>query len=241
MRKIGYRDNHTTVSSVGAARGVLAAVMAAGLVFGIALGPIAPPAVGATSHCARKSSPASLSVAVTRARSALDAAVTSVHHRNHARAVDRLRAVKRQVRTAHTKATFLIGKPPTDPESDEPPGPNAVLKVAGLEHQVTMKLVPLFDGLRGRAVHALGSALNRADTCRHVMLGKVIALRPGARDDYTDGLADTLPDYNKELKILSTALRSHDLADAARTDLRHVRKVVTATRHDMQRAFGGGE
>lgn len=239
MRHLGH-PHPTAVDTRGAARGLLAAVTAAGLAVGIALSPVATPTADAATVCARKPSPATLSVTVTRARAALDAVVTSVHHRNYDRAVDRLRALRPQIRIAHTKATSLIGKPPTDPESNEPPGPGAVLKVAGLEHQVTVKLVPLYDGLRGQTLEPLGSTLNVTAKCRDVMLDKVIALRPG-RDDYTDGLSDTLPDYKQELTALSTALTSYDLTAAARTALQQARKIVTGTRDEMQRVFGGGE
>jgi hypothetical protein len=221
---------------------VIAAAAAAALAAALSMGPLGTPAAwGATTACPRTSGSASWSTALPRARTALDAAVTAVQHENHNRAIDRLRALKHWVRVAHTSATSLVGKPPTDPESDEPPGPNAVQRTAGVEHQVTLQLVPLFDHLRGRVVRPLGRSLTVADSCRRVMLNKVIALRPAARDDYTDGLSDTLPDYKKELTTLSAALRTGALTTRARTSLEHDRKIVTATRNAMQKTFGGGE
>jgi hypothetical protein len=180
--------------------------------------------------------------AVTAATDALTKTLTNLQNHRYVKAVAHLRIVGHQTRIAHTAATALIGRPPTDPESDEPPGIAAVQRVAGLEHQIAVKLTPTFQNVTdATVVHSLGRKLNVAVSCRDVMLAKVIALRPGARDDYADGLADTLPGYDKELTAISTALAGTGLTTAASASLQTAQQVVTATRTDMQRVFGGGE
>ena len=179
---------------------------------------------------------------MTRARAALAASVADIGHHRYAKAVTHLRTLKIQVRKAHTGATALIGKPPTDPESDDPPGVNAVLKVSGLEHKITMQLVPLFNHLsRSSVVAPLGYTLNVTDACRDVMLGKVISLKAGARDDYSDGLSDTLPGYKAELNAFSTALSTYTMTTRGRHALTHAKGVVTGTNDAMRQVFGGGE
>jgi hypothetical protein len=179
---------------------------------------------------------------VTRARAKLDAAIASLQAQRYRAAVTNLRTLKGQLRKAHTAAKALIGLPPTDPESDDPPGVAAVLNVAALEHRVTTQLVPRFDGLDGdTVVGPLGKALNVADACRDVMLQKVIALSAAKRDDYSDGLADTLPSYGNELKTIDTALTTHDLSTLGRSALGKAKHVVAATQAKMKKPFGGGE
>lgn len=150
--------------------------------------------------------------------------------------------MRRNTRIAHTGATALIGRPPTDPESDDPPGVTAVLKVGGFEHRVTMALVPLFgDPHAQRVGRPLPHGLKLAAACRQAMLAKVIALKPGKRDDYVDGLSDTLPSYKQELTAISSQLGGHGLTTGGRATLTIVRGVVTETQVAMNRVFGGGE
>jgi hypothetical protein len=201
---------------------------------------VSTPAASAATACHPTRS-AGWQAAITSAQKSLNAAVTSVHNHRYGPATQQLRAMKRQVRIAHTGATRLIGKPPTDPESDEPPGPAAVQRVAGMEHQVTVKLLPLLNHLQGSAVTPIGSALNVTDTCRDVMLRKVVALKAGKLDDYTDGLSDTLPSYKNELTAFSNALSSYELTTGARSAVQRAQNVVKHTNAIMQKHFGGGE
>ena len=62
-----------------------------------------------------------------------------------------------------------------------------------------------------------------------------------ARDDYVDGLSDTLPTYDQEQTALTAALAATDLTSAARTYLQSAQTVVTSTQTEMNRVFGGGE
>jgi hypothetical protein len=73
------------------------------------------------------------------------------------------------------------------------------------------------------------------------MLTKVIALPAGQQGEYSDNLADTLPDYKKELTAIDMDLASDKLSAYASTALQSTRTVVAATQAAMKKAFGGGE
>jgi hypothetical protein len=207
------------------------------------LGGTTSEAVASTSDTCVKSKPTiSWKPAVTRASAALTKTLNNLQNHKYDKAATHLRVVGHQTRIAHTAATALIGRPPTDPESDELPGVAAVQRVAALEHGISVKLLPPFHNLtRADTVRSLGKKLNLAVACRDVMLAKVIALKAGARDDYSDGLADTLPGYDQELTAMSTTLAGSDLTSAGRNAITKAQQVVTATRAEMQRVFGGGE
>lgn len=222
-----------------------AAIATLALAGGLAMVTVAPSAAQASASagtCVATSRTTDWKSALTAANAAMTKAVTDLKHQQYGKAAKQLRVMKRQARTANTAASRLIGKPPTDPESDDPPGVTAVLRVSGLDHALTMKLVPLFSDTNGHHVVApLGNGLNTVVTCRDTMLGKVIALKPGARDDYVDGLSDTLAAYPNELTALATALAGDALTPAGRTALQQAQPVVTATDAAMERVFGGGE
>jgi hypothetical protein len=223
--------------------GVAIATLAlAGGVAGLA-GTPAPAQAGTTaSACVPVSRTTDWKSAATAADTALGKALVYVRKGRYVRATKQLRVVKRKTRNANTAATALIGKPPTDPESDDPPGVTAVLKVSGFDHRITLALVPLFSDRSGQHVVAsLSRALYKAAACRDVMLGTVIAQRPAVRDDYVDGLSDTLPVYPKELAALAAALAGRDLTPAGRSTLERTRRVVSATSAAMGSVFGGGE
>jgi hypothetical protein len=180
--------------------------------------------------------------AVTKATAALTKALNNLQNHQYVKAANHLSIVGHQTRIANTAATALIGRPPTDPESDELPGVAAVQRVTGLDHKVASQLLPTLHGLDpADTVRQVGSRLDTAVACRHAMLEKVIALKAGAREDYADGLADTLPSYDQELTAMATTLGGTGLTDAARTYVQNAQQVVTTTRTDMQRVFGGGE
>jgi hypothetical protein len=199
-------------------------------------------AATASGTCVQTATTTDYKPAVTRAKTALAKALTNVQRHHFNAAAGNLDVLRHQTRVAHTGATSLIGKPPTDPESDELPGVAAVQSVAGLEHSIAVKLVPgLKEVTRAATVRDLGNELDLAVACRDVMLAKVIALKPAARDDYTDGLADTLPGYDQELNAMTTALAGTGYTGPARTRIQTAQTTVTSTRTDMQRVFGGGE
>jgi hypothetical protein len=234
------------------ARGIPLAV---GLVLGsLVLGTVTP-ADGAGAKEARTATtldspsialaaiPGSVSVPLKRARAALDRAVTRLQPGNPASAIDPLASLKKDLGQAHRAAIRQIGKPPTDPESDDPPGPPSVLAVLKLDHQVGPTLVPLFDRRRNvELVDALGAALNRAVNRRDGMLDRVIALPPeGAGSDYADSMADTLGQYTSEVKLLQGAVKNFTLTRLSKTALQSALDRVQKTKAKMDRAFGGGE
>jgi hypothetical protein len=232
-----------TLESTRTVRGLVAALAAAAVAGGITLAPVpAPSAAAATAVVACLPTTATAwKAAVTQAQQALASAITSLQSHDDATAITQLGTLQHQVRIASTGATALIGKPPSDPESDVPPGPAAVLRVANLEHTVTLRLVPLFDQRKGLVVRKLGAALNKTDACRDAMLGTVLALPPASIDDYADGLSDTLPGYTTELTTFTRTLSTATLTDAGRVRLTRAQQVVSATSAAMNSVFGGGE
>jgi len=227
-----------------AGRAAAIAALALALMLGSALIAVAPPAHAKVSDptCVPRTASIGWQSAVAKAKTALTTALTQMGSGHYRKASHQLNVMRHNTQVAHTKATGLIGSPPTDPESDDPPGVTAVLKVGALEHKVATALVPLFSEQSG---HRLGRPLSRglkqAVACRDAMLSKVIALKPGKRDDYVDGLSDTLSTYDKELTAISSELAAGGLTDAGRTTLTRARNVVSATQAAMQKVFGGGE
>jgi hypothetical protein len=157
--------------------------------------------------------------------------------------VHSLKAVGRHTRLANIQATRLIGAPPTDPESDDPPGPPAVLKALRLDTRITTGSVALFDNqARPRVVRQLRMALSTALVRQEALLDAVIALPPeGAGSDYADGMADTLAMYNRQVKTISNALATFTLSPSGTTGLTKALTRATATKAKVTTAFGGGE
>lgn len=187
--------------------------------------------------------PTSVCAPASRAKAALLRAGRRIAHHRFAKARTSLKTVRVNLSKAHHAAMGLIGAPPTDPESDDSPGPVSVLAVLSLEHSITMKVVPLFDAMtRTRVVRALKYTLWQSHALRNRMLDAVIALDPeGAGADYSDGMADTLATYDKEVKILNAALDQYRLSPDARLGLTRALARVQATQAKVNAAFGGGE
>ena len=232
-----------TIKITNLAHRLLVAV--AGLALAVAALQVTTPAAEAStsgSTCATTSTSKDWKGAMTKANAALATAQTSIANGRYNQAAQQLRTVTGQTQVANVAATALIGRPSTDPESDDVPGVNAVLKVSALDHRITMTLVPLFAGPHG--VHVLPSltkALLQADKCRDAMLGKVIALKPGKRDAYVDGLSDTLPVFKKELTAIANQLAGGTLTTGGRSALTQAQRVVQKTSDAMKKPFGGGE
>lgn len=163
------RTHRVAFALLGAAGGLAAATVV----------PSSAEAATTTGACVATSHTTDWKSALTAADKALGKARFDLRHRHYVKAAKQLRVTKRQALTANTAATRLIGKPPTDPESDDPPGVTAVLRVSGFDHALTMALIPLFSDPKGHHVVApLGKALNTTVACRDRMLGRVIALKP---------------------------------------------------------------
>jgi hypothetical protein len=187
--------------------------------------------------------PNSVATPINQARAALTKAEDQLAHKRYRKALDSLRVLRRNVAKANNAATGQIGLPPTDPESDDPPGPTAVFAVLKLDHRITMVLTPLYDGLgRLDVVSSLNSTLRRTHGRRDSMLDAVIALpAEGDRADYDDGMADTLTVYPSEEELIAAALQSDELINTARTGLTNALARVQATDKKVGAVWGGGE
>ena len=191
---------------------------------------------------ASAAAPSSVAVPVREAKEALATAKARLDNGQYWKARRSLRRVRGQLSKAHEAAMAQIGAPPTDPESDELPGPPSVLAVFGLEHRITMGLGPHFDGMtRERVVSSLDLTLLRAHNKRDVMLDGVIAENTEEGSEYADGMADTLPSYSKEVDLVTQALRLYELSASGRQALDSALERVRATEAKVNEAFGGGE
>jgi hypothetical protein len=177
-----------------------------------------------------------------RARAALDAAEVRLQGHRYTRALASLKALRYNLAQAHEAAMAKIGKPPTDPESDEPPGPPAVIAVANLEHRVTMRLVPFFNGLtRDSVIFPLRTTLRKTHTLRNAMLDKVIALPAEKGEDYDDGMSDTVGQYKAEVTLVTNALQQYELTASGRAGINGNLERVSATYAKVNARWGGGE
>ncbi len=177
-----------------------------------------------------------------KADAALARSVARLRAGQSRKAVRALRSLAVHVARAQRQAIGTIGKPPSDPESDEPPGPAAVLAVLGLDHRVTSTLVPLVSTQKkARVVRGLGLALQRTHVRRNRMIGKVVTLPPAMGDDYADGMSDVLGQFPSELSQIDAALASTGLTTVGRTTLTKARSRVARANELMLAEYGGGE
>lgn len=181
--------------------------------------------------------------AQTRAKSALALAIAELNKHHPGKANAALRTYAKESARAHRQAIGLIGEPPTDPESDDVPGPPAILKMIRLDHKATMSLVPHLDGQTATGtVAALRKALQVTHTQRNRMIAQVTGLPPeGTGSDYADSMSDVLGIFPKELTLIDTGLGSYTLTDVGRTSLSATRERVAAADEMMNGAYGGGE
>ena len=187
--------------------------------------------------------PSSVAKPVSLAYVALAKAKLQAANRWVVKAGDSLETVRVNLRRAHNAAMDLIGKPPIDPESDDPPGPPAVMAVLRLERTVGLGIVPLYNARKSTTfVRALGYTLYVTQTTRDKMLNRVLGLSPeGAGADFADDLADTLGGYTTEVNQIANALATYQLLPAAHDGLVNALARARATRDKMNAAFGGGE
>jgi excisionase family DNA binding protein len=187
--------------------------------------------------------PGSVSVPIERANVALARAEARFAQHRYGLGLNALEALRRAAGEAHQAAVAQIGKPPTDPESDEPPGPPAVLAVINLEHRIGMRIPAIFNGMRSKqVVHSLQDTLWTTHLRRDRMLDIVIALnQEGAGADYADGMADTLPAFNNEVITLQNGLGTYVLTASGRVGVANALERARATRDRVNDAFGGGE
>jgi hypothetical protein len=184
--------------------------------------------------------PKSVAVPIQRARLALKNTADRIAERRYDRAAKAVVAVRKYLRAADRAGTKQIGAPPTDPESDELPGPPSVIAVLGLEHRIVVRATKLLDGLMPKI--GLGTMLSGATKRRLVMIDKIVSLDPeGAGGDYADGMTDTLPIYTAEIQTLNTALRDSRLTDTSRRALTKTLARAKQANAKLNAAYGGGE
>ena len=167
----------------GGARMVSVAVGAA-VSFGVITATVSGPAQAEATRPASSQQqtvstavPPSVATPIKLAGTALAQAEAQVARRQIAAAITTLTTLQVDVRNAHTAGMAQIGRPPADPESDDPPGPPSVIAVLALEHRVTMGIVPLFNGRkRSDIVQELRDTLYVTHTLRRQMLNRVTAL-----------------------------------------------------------------
>jgi hypothetical protein len=234
------RVGHALPRGGGAKR--LSFVLGVILSLSVVAATITTPAQAAESERTATASVAAASP-VTLANAAIARAQLQFHRLQIAKAIATLGTLRTYVRREHTAAMALIGKPPTDPESDDLPGPPAVTVALALENRVTRALVPLLNGRRrADAVAALNYTLYVAHTVRQQMLTKVTGLDPeGDGGDYADGLSDTLPMYAAEVTLITNALRTYRLTTAGRLALKRALTRSRRANATMNAAYGGGE
>ena len=185
--------------------------------------------------------PQSVARPISQAKAALDRATAQVQTHELDQATASLATVRLKVAKAHQAALAQIGLPPTDPESDDVPGPPSVLAVLALERRVTIAVAGMFDGVRRPAViDAYRQTLLSTHLTRDRMLDRIIGLPPeGAGADYADGMADTIPGYTSEAAAVSQALAQAQLTPTGGAVLRQALERVQAAKVKVRRAFGG--
>jgi hypothetical protein len=192
---------------------------------------------------ARAQVPPSVTKPIRLAEAALAQTKVHVARRQFGRANMSLKSLRENVARAHKAGMAQIGKPPSDPESDDPPGPPSVIAVLNMEHHVGIGLVPLFNRMREAAVvNALQDTLIFTYDARDKMLDRVIALPPeGAGSDYSDSMSDTLPIYSVEVNQITDGLKQYQLIQPGRTALTTDLRRVRATQAKVNKEWGGGE
>lgn len=179
---------------------------------------------------------------VTLADRAISRALRRFDAHQYSRARAELATGRLHVKKANALAAALIGAPPEDPESDELPGPPAVVAALRLDNRVTMRVAPLFNGMRrARVLDALRYSIVVAQTRREALLDQVFALPRAGGDDYADGMADTLPIYSREVASISQGIETFSLSASGRAALTTALGRSREAKAAMNAAYGGGE
>jgi hypothetical protein len=221
-------------------------VLGAAVSFGLITATVTAPAQAETAGptvAQRATLSAAAVTPITAANADLAKAVQQVNQKQIAAAIKTLVSLQGNVKKANSNAFALIGKPPTDPESDDPPGPPAVIAALALDHRVTMGIVPLFNGRkRSDIVQELRDTLWVTHTLRQQMLNSVTGLAPeGAGADYSDDMSDTLGLYSTEVTLVTKALQTYQLTASGRRGLTNALARVKLAKATMDKAYGGGE
>ena len=181
-------------------------------------------------------------IEIQAADASLAAAVANLRAGRYVKAMAKLTGVRRHTENANIAAQVLVGRPPADPESDDPPGPPAVIAVTRLDNRITKGAVALFNRRTNlNRVLSLRRTVGVAQQRRDLVLNKVIALPAGKADDYADSMSDTLGIYSTEVKYITNALATFTLSSSGRTGLTNALARARATNAKVNRVWGGGE
>lgn len=226
----GTRRQHRISGSIAGLGIAVALTLAPGMDTATAAGTAAPAA-------------SSYKTQITQANTAVDRAIRKIRSHQYSGARKDLAAARGHIKKANTGAMALIGKPPTDPESDDLPGPPAVLAALRLDNRVVTRVVPLFNGMtRPLVLDALRSTVGVTQNLRTTVLNRVTALpAEGDGDDYADGMADTLPMYSSEVAVISHALETFSLSPSGKAGLTAALRRARDAEAKMNAAYGGGE
>jgi hypothetical protein len=224
----------------------LSLVLSVALSLGLISAAVITPALGEATEDTEEEDveiPASVANPIRLADAALSEAKLEVARRQFDKAITSLESVRANVEKAHRAGMAQIGKPPSDPESDDPPGPAAVIAVLDLEHRVVTGVVPFFNGGTETAfIDALHEALEVTYNARDKMLNRVVEFDPEEEGaDYSDDMSDTLDIYTAEVNQVTTALKQYQLSQSGRAALSNALARVRATEAKVNKAFGGGE
>jgi hypothetical protein len=186
--------------------------------------------------------PSRVAVAIRRTERALGNAENHIDEGEYQKAVVSLRSVRRNMYRADRAAMRQLTAVPVDPEAETTPGPDAVIAVLALEHEVVVSASGLFDTTSKGVVDGLTHAIYRTIVARDHMLDAIIGLDPeGAGAAYADGMPDTAGDYPDEVDYLTEALQDDQLSPGGGRVLRAALTNVRATAARFDAAFGGGE
>ena len=223
------------------------------LALGLAL--VSPAAAGAATKDVRAAQeaddeapvlPSRVAAPIRRAERALGNAEEHMDEGEYKQSVVSLLAVRRNMYRADRAARLMLAAPPPpeDPDAEEtaPPGPDAVVAVLNLNHDITVTTAGLFDTNSKGVVDALTHAMFRNLNSRDRLLGIVIGLDPeGAGADYADVMADTLDGYADEVANLGEARTADTLSTGGRRVLNAAYTQVQNTAATVNAAYGGGE
>jgi hypothetical protein len=194
--------------------------------------------------------PSRVAVAIRRATNSMNSAESHVDENEFTQAITSLRSVRRNMFRADRAATRqLTAPPPVDeegaPDTEATTGPDSVIAVLALEHDIVTSTAGLFDANSQGVVDGLTHAMFRTLNARDKMLDAVIAQATGDPEGpgaaFADSMADSIDAYPDEVANLTEALQTDTLSAGGRRVLTTALAQVQATAAKVTAAFGGGE
>jgi hypothetical protein len=208
----------------------------------IVLGVLASSAAAATPLDPEIVLPSRVLKPIQRADISLDRAVEYVDSGDTVKAVAALKAVRANMTRADKAARKQMSAVPADPEAETTPGPDAVMAVLLLDHNIVTTLAGLFDTKAGIVVDGLSPLLFATMNARDSLLDAVIALDPeGAGVPYADAMSGIVPDFDDEVANFTDATADDQLSAGGLRVLNKALAQSQATQAKVAAAYGGGE